>query len=111
MKAVPDDQIRIGIVNTTLQWATNFYEVSPVHVRAVQPISNTKVRELVRKEQDKDEKLKALIDFKLTGVLPEDPVLAQSIQTQKDEFMVLDGVLHRDNPRNESQGLRPLIWI
>ncbi len=64
--------------------------------------------EIVRKEQNRDEDLNAMIDFKLTGRLPQDPVIAQSVQTQKNDFMVCNGVLHRDDPKNESQGLRSL---
>ncbi len=107
VKAVPDDHIKIGAVKTLLQWTGNTYESTKANMGAIAP-ANASVREAVRKEQNRDEDLKAIIDFKLTGRLPQDPVIAQSVQTQKNDFMVCNGVLHRDDPKNESQGLRSL---
>ncbi len=108
VKAVLDDHVRIGIVNNILQFIDDLCEFNHVNVCPIKPLDNVKIRESVQKEQDRDLDLKAMIDFKLTGVLPIDPTIAQSVQTQKDDFIVYNGALHRDNPKNENQGLRSL---
>ncbi len=66
---MPDDHIRIGAVKILLQWTGNTYESTKANMGVIAP-ANASVREVVRKEQNRDEDLKAMIDFKRTGRLP-----------------------------------------
>ncbi len=55
----------------------------------------------------KNKKLKALIEFKLTGTLPENPALAQTVQARKDEFMVFMAFCTGTTKETKAKGFDP----